>query len=101
MVQPVQLFRSETKSSRTLHKYHAKEVRAHSGAELGTWIGWVDQLTHSRTFHRYRVKEVRAHSGTELGKWIGMAHQLAHSLDRPMFLPHFHSRMRTSMKIWN
>ena len=25
-------------------KYHVKEVRAHSGTELGTWIGWAAQL---------------------------------------------------------
>ena len=23
-----------------------KELRAHSGTELGTWIGWANQLTH-------------------------------------------------------
>ena len=28
------------------HKYRVKEVRAHSGKELGTWISWADQLTH-------------------------------------------------------
>ena len=40
-------FRSGTKSGRTFHKYHVKEVRAHSGTELGTRIGWADQLTHT------------------------------------------------------
>ena len=39
-------FRNENRS-RTFHKYHAKEVRAHPGAESGTWICWADQLTHS------------------------------------------------------
>ena len=50
-----------------------------------------------RTFHKYRVKEVRAHSGRELGTWIGWADQLIGSFDPPMFLPHFHTRMTTSM----
>ena len=70
---------SNTMSDRTFNRYHVKEVRAHSGKELDTWIGWADQLTHSRTFHRYHVKEVRAHSGKESGKWISWADQLTHS----------------------
>ena len=37
---------SRTKSSQTFHKYHIKEVRAHSGTGLDTWIGWADQLTY-------------------------------------------------------
>ena len=45
VVAPDRSVRPETKSGRTLHKYHVKEVRAHSGAELGAWIGWADQLT--------------------------------------------------------
>ena len=43
---PDRNFRSGTKSSQTLNKYHVKEVRAHSDTELGTWIGWADQPTH-------------------------------------------------------
>ena len=43
---PDRSFRSGTKSSQTLNKYHVKEVRAHSSTELGLWIGWADQLTH-------------------------------------------------------
>ena len=31
--------RSGTKSVPTFHKYHVKEVRAHSATELGTWTG--------------------------------------------------------------
>ena len=34
---------SGSRSGGTFHKYHAKEVRAHSGMELGTWTGWADQ----------------------------------------------------------
>ena len=39
--------RSRTKSGRTFHNYHVKEVGAYSGTELDTWIGWADQLTHT------------------------------------------------------
>ena len=76
---PNQNFHFGTKSSLMLHKHHVKEVRAHSGMELGTWINWADQLTHSRTFHKHHVKEVRAHSGMELGTWNVWAYQLTHS----------------------
>ena len=47
VVAPDRNFRSGTKTGRTFHKYHAKEVRAHLGVESATWIGWADQLTHS------------------------------------------------------
>ena len=76
VVAPDRNFCSRTESALTFHKYRVKEVRVHSGMELGTWIGWADQLTHSRTFHNYHVKKVRVHSGTELGTWIGWANQL-------------------------
>ena len=32
---------------RTFHKNHIKEVRAHTGAELVTWFGWADHVTHN------------------------------------------------------
>ena len=73
VVAPHRKFCSRTRSGSTFHRYHLKEVRGHSGAELDTWIGWADQLSHSRTFHRYHVKQVRAHSGAESGTWIGWA----------------------------
>ena len=44
---------------------------------------------------------MRAHSGMELGTWNGWADQLTHIFDPPMFLPHFSSRMTTSMQTWN
>ena len=37
--------RAGSNSSWTFHKYHVKEVRAHSGTELGKWLGLADQLT--------------------------------------------------------
>ena len=40
-------FCSGTKSGRMFHKYHLKEVRAHSGTELVTWTDQADQMTHS------------------------------------------------------
>ena len=64
MVAPDRNFRSGAKCGRLLYKYHIKGLQAHSGMELGTLIGWADQLTHI--------------------------------LDPPMFLLHFHSRMRFS-----
>ena len=45
VVAPNRNFRFGTKSSQTFHEYHVKEIRAHSGMELGTWIGWANQLT--------------------------------------------------------
>ena len=38
-------FHSGTKSGRTFHKYHAKEVRVYSGMKFSTCIGLADQLT--------------------------------------------------------
>ena len=45
VVAPDRNFHSGMKSGRTFHKYHVKEVQAHPDMELGTWIGWADQLT--------------------------------------------------------
>ena len=46
VVAPNLNFCSRMKPSQTFLKYHVKEVQAHSGMELGMWIGWADQLTH-------------------------------------------------------
>ena len=50
-IAPDRNFRSGTKSGRTFHKYHVKEVRANSETDLGMWIGQTDQLTQTVKFH--------------------------------------------------
>ena len=48
VVVPNRNVRSGKKSDRPLHKYHVKEVRAHSGTGLDKRNVWADQL--SQTF---------------------------------------------------